>query len=188
MRPPKREPDQYTTGGFAMGLIYTLTNELSEIFYVGQTVESLEERLQGHLREATSKHADMDDPKTVEIRRMSRFGLKPTIDAVAEVPTVCLNAAEATWYSILSGNHRPPECVQCKHGLPFTQCQVHHPRLLNKMPLSEYRPPRIIMEQQAQLARSAKHYIPYPSLGTLIAGYPAEHQKRVAGLVYTTCH
>lgn len=66
--------------------IYTLTNPINnDIFYVGQTVLSLQERLYGHLNQTGGSNRD----KINYIKEILSQGLKPIIKEVETIHTKC---------------------------------------------------------------------------------------------------
>ena len=86
--------------------IYTLTNPINnDIFYVGQTMKNLSERLAGHINETGGSNRD----KILYIKNILESGQKPIIQEVETIHVRCyidkasVNEREAYWIKYYKG-------------------------------------------------------------------------------------
>lgn len=107
--------------------IYVLRNPIDEkIFYVGQTMQSLETRLSGHMSETGGSNRE----KINYIKEILESGNKPIIEAIETIATTCyidkmaVNEREIYWIRY----HKSLGCVLLNKAAiaPNTKCHEYH--------------------------------------------------------------
>jgi hypothetical protein len=106
--------------------IYCLKNPISnEIFYIGQTMKDLEERLDGHISDK-----DTNKPKCEYIQNLISQGNRPIIEAIETIKGTCyidkmaVNEREIYWikhYKAIGCN-----LLNIAATKPETKCQEYH--------------------------------------------------------------